>query len=182
MEAMTGVIDADLSGVIASAAAGDDLAFARIVGAYHAEMTRICVVVARDATLAEEAVQAAWSIAWRKLGSVRDPARLRPWLVSVAVNEARQLLRGRRRRVLLEITGDATEPSGGIDPSTGVGTLDLRGAVERLDPDDRALLALRYLAGFDATELSKTLGISPAAVRQRLKRLLDRLREDLDHG
>jgi DNA-directed RNA polymerase specialized sigma24 family protein len=44
------------------------------------------------------------------------------------------------------------------------------------------LLALRYLGGFDAPELARALGISPAAVRQRLSRLIQRLREDLVDG
>jgi len=43
-------------------------------------------------------VQSARSIAWRKLSSLRDPERLRPWLVSVAANEARQLVRGQSPR------------------------------------------------------------------------------------
>ena len=54
--------------------------------------------------------------------------------------------------------------------------------MSRLDPDDRALLAMRYGAGFTAKELAVAMGKSPAATRQRLKRLLDRLREDLGHG
>ena len=46
----------------------------------------------------------------------------------------------------------------------------------RLDPDDRALLVMRYGAGFDSTELAAATGRKPAAIRQRLKRLVDRLR------
>lgn len=38
---------------------------------------------------------------------------------------------------------------------------------------------MRYVAGFNANELAVVTGKSPAATRQRLKRLLDRLREDL---
>ena len=60
--------------------------------------------------------------------------------------------------------------------------MDLRAALDRLDPDDRALLAMRYVAGFDSNELALALGISPAGTRSRLKRLLDRLREDLTDG
>jgi hypothetical protein len=93
----------EASALIASVAAGDEIAFASIVRLHHEDMRRVCIVVAGDDGIAEDAVAAAWSIAWRKLGSLRDPARLRPWLVSVAVNEARQLLRARKRRSLLEV-------------------------------------------------------------------------------
>src|SRR5262245_45851546 len=89
--------DESLVGAIALAAAGDEAAFARIIRAHHDDMTRVCYIVSGDLDLAEEAVQAAWGIAWRKLGTVRDPSRLRSWLVSVAANEARQIVRRRRR-------------------------------------------------------------------------------------
>lgn len=168
------------SALIASAAAGDSAAFASIVSANHEDMRRVCVVVAGDDGIADDAVAAAWSIAWRKLGSLRDPARLRPWLVSVAVNEARQLLRARKRRSLLEVAvirGD--ELSGGLDPGSTINAIDLRNALARLDPTDRALLAMRYLAGFDATELAYATGRSPSGMRARLARLLQRLEREL---
>jgi RNA polymerase sigma factor (sigma-70 family) len=132
MEAMTRTADRELSGVVASAAKGDEVAFARIVAAYNGEMHRVCVVVARDRAIAEEAVQAAWLIAWNKLGKVREPERVRPWLVSIAVNEVKQLLRKQRRRSQVEIGTDATAVSRGYDPGAAVGSLDLRKALEGL--------------------------------------------------
>jgi RNA polymerase sigma factor (sigma-70 family) len=180
MAVVTGNAIDDASALIASVAAGDELAFASIVGLYHEDMRRVCVVVAGDDGIAEDAVAAAWSIAWRKLGGLRDPARLRPWLVSIAVNEARQLLRARRRRSLLEVPAiDADEPSGGLDPGSTINAIDLRNALAGLDPSDRALLAMRYVAGFDATELAFATGRSPSGTRARLARLLHRLEREL---
>ena len=104
--------------------------------------------------IAEEATQAAWVIAWRKLGNVRDEAHLRPWLVSMAANEAKRLLRKRRRRAELEVAVDLSEAPGGIDPATGVAEIDLDEAMATLGPDDRELLAMRYVAGaFVANEI-----------------------------
>jgi RNA polymerase sigma-70 factor (ECF subfamily) len=182
MEAMTKVGAGEVTVVMASAAAGDDVAFARLVADHHAELVRICHMVARDRTIAEEAAQATWSIAWRKLGTVRQADRLRPWLIAIAVNEARKLLRKRSRRTRIELTGQPPERAGGVDPATGIAYLDLQAALERLEPDDRALLALRYVAGFDASELAAALGLSASGTRTRLERLLKRLREDLGHA
>ena len=93
------------AGLMRLAKEGDEVAFARIVDAHHADMCSVCfVVTGGDAELAEEAVQSAWPIAWRKLDTVRDPERLRPWLISIAVNQARQLARRRRRGRVLEIS------------------------------------------------------------------------------
>jgi RNA polymerase sigma factor (sigma-70 family) len=171
-------IDDSLAGAVALAAAGDEAAFARIIQAHHEDMTRVCFVICGDLDIADEAVQAAWPIAWKKLSGLRDPARLRPWLVSIAANEARQLIRRRQRRSVVELAvADAATP--GVDPAGRVADLDLANALARLDPNDRALLALRYVAGFDSTELARATGRSPSGTRARLARLLDRLRTEL---
>ena len=163
---------------MALAAAGDELAFARIVQAYHDDMIRVCFVICGDVDVADEAVQAAWLIVWRKLGSLRDPSRLRPWLVSIAANEARLLIRRRRRRTIVELeVADAALSA--VDPAGRVADIDLTNALARLDPDDRVLLALRYVAGFDSTELARATGRSPSGTRVRLARLLARLRTEL---
>ena len=145
-------------------------------------MTRVCFVICGDLDLADEAVEAAWPIAWRKLSSLRDPDRLRPWLVSVAANEARQLLRRQRRRTVVELSVGQTSRPGVTDPSGRTDDIDLANALARLDPDDRTLLALRYVAGFDSTELARATGRSPSGTRARLARLLDRLRTELRDG
>jgi RNA polymerase sigma-70 factor, ECF subfamily len=179
MEASTRMAARQRTDVLTAAAAGDEVAFQRLIAEHHDDMRRVCSYVTKDMAIAEEATQAAWSVAWRKLETVRDPARLRSWLVSVAVNEAKQLLRRQRRRAELEVAADPSEEPGGVDPSTGVAGIDLRRALDRLDPDDRALLAMRYVAGFDSNELAAAIGISPSGTRNRLERLLKRLREEL---
>jgi RNA polymerase sigma-70 factor (ECF subfamily) len=166
-------------GFLASAAAGDQVAFQRIIVEHHDDMRRVAQYITRDRALAEEATQAAWLIAWKKLGKVRDEAHLRPWLVSVAAYEAKRVLRNRRRRDQLEGAAGATSDTGGIDPATGIAAMDLRAALDRLDADDRALLAMRYVAGFDSNELALALGISASGTRNRLERLRKRLREEL---
>jgi len=165
---------------VAEAAAGDADALARIVGAYHDDMARIAFVICGDQDMAQDAVQAAWPQAWRKLASLRDPERLRPWLMSVAANEARQLVRRQRRHVVVEIevadVGSAQHDPGAADAAL----IDLAAAMRRLAPEDRALLALRYVADFDATEIGRALGLSASGVRSRLSRLVARLRSELE--
>ncbi len=179
---MTRMADRHSAGVLAAAAAGDEVAFRTIISDHHEDMRRVATYVAGDRTLAEEATQAAWLRAWNKIGDVRDEAHLRPWLVSVAANEAKRVLRKRRRRSGIEIAVDPTGVPGGQDPASGVAAIDLWAALARLEPDDRVLLAMRYIAGFDSNELATALGISPSGTRSRLERLLKRLRKDLSDG
>ena len=180
MEAATTARQTIASDVVALAAHGDEAAFTRIVGAHHADMLKVCVAVCGDTSVAEEAVQAAWALAWRRLPSLRDADRLRPWLVSIAANQARDLLRKRRRQPVVELSvADLEQGSGRGDPSSRSGDIDLRNAMAKLDPADRALVALRYVAGLDSTELSRALGLSPSGTRARLARILERLRTEL---
>ena len=151
MTVITGIPDEPLAAAVALAASGDEAAFASIVGAHHRDMTRVAALVCGDLDLADEAVAAAWAIAWRKLGGLKDPERLRPWLVSVAANEARQLVRRQRRRTVREIPVDDSMVGRGADPALRAADLDLANALARLSPDDRALLSLRYVAGLDST-------------------------------
>lgn len=178
---MSKTVQGELRGTIASAASGDEVAFGWSVAANHDHMRRVCRFITRDDGLADDAVQAAWTIAWRKLGSLRDPTRLRPWLVAVAANEAKRLSKRRRRRLETEMDIDALERPGGVDPATGIDRVDLRRAMATLDADDRTLLAMRYVAGFTSAELGEAIGLSPGGTRARLFRLLHRLRKELDH-
>jgi RNA polymerase sigma-70 factor (ECF subfamily) len=179
MGVVTGTQQGELVGVVASAAEGDEIAFGRIVAAYHDDLCRVCAYVTGDHDLAEEAVQSAWAIAWQKLTSLREPERLRSWLMRVAVNEAKRLLEKQARRRRLETTIDASRVPAGRDPATGVDSLDLLAAIGRLAPEERGLLAMRYVAGLDSNELASVIGLTPSGTRSRIERLLARLRKDV---
>ncbi|HJW21002.1 MAG TPA: sigma-70 family RNA polymerase sigma factor [Candidatus Limnocylindrales bacterium] len=185
---MTGIArDAAMaSSIVELAAAGDTVAFARIVAAYHADLVRVAFVVSGgNQDIADDATQSAWSIAWRRLGSLRDPARLKAWLVSVAANEARRQCRRQRswRQLRAEVVA-IDPPSGPLapDPADHVASLDLERALGRLSPDERALLAMRYEAGLDSSEIAALARRPAATVRWRLARLRDRLRKELSDG
>lgn len=167
--------------IVERAAHGDEVAFARLVAAHHADMVRVAYVICgQDPDTAQDAVQAAWMIAWRKLGTIRDPGCVKGWLVAVAANEARRLVARQHRRVLTELKVEAADPAG-RDPSADIDRVDLVNALGHLKPEDRMLLALRYVAGFDSTEIAGRTGRSPSGTRARLGRLFERVRGELEH-
>ena len=161
------------------AVAGDEAAFARIVAAYHADMVRVAYGICGEPDLALDAVQAAWLIAWRKLRTVREPDHLRSWLVAVAANEARHVVRRRHRGQVVELTLDPSDADA-PDPADEIRRVDLVNALRRLKPDERSLIAMRYGAELDSSEIGPLLGISASGVRARLARIMGRLRKELD--
>lgn len=164
--------------IVEQAASGDELAFARLIDEHHEPMVRAAYVVVGDAALAREAAQNAWTTAWKRLSSLRDPERVRSWLVAICANEARQLVRQAKRRQVIELNDRPPQPIS--DPADQLDTVDLERALARLKPDERSLLALRYVSGLDSTDIAEQLGMSASGVRSRLSRLVERLRKDLD--
>lgn len=171
-------LPADLgAAILADARAGDEAAFAQIVARYHADLLRIALVVSGDVDVATEAAQSAWVIAWRRLSDLREPSSLRPWLMSIAANEARQAIRSRGRRKVREVA--VVDPATPSADASIVDRIDLGNALATLDPRDRELLALRYLAGLDSAEIGRAVGMSANAVRVRMTRARERLRQEL---
>ena len=169
--------------LVQAAATGDEGAFTELVSRHHQDMLRVAYVICRDPSLAEDAAQAAWAIAWRRLGDVKDPTHVRGWLVAVAANEARRTMRS-RRPIVHEISIDDIErervPGVRSDPlETSIASSDLRRVLASLDPTDRALIALRYVVELSSDEIGQALGMSSSGARGRLSRLLVRLRGEL---
>jgi RNA polymerase sigma-70 factor (ECF subfamily) len=171
------------SELLRAAAKGDEAAFTELVARHHRDLLRVAYVICRDSALAEDSAQSAWAIAWRRIGDVKDPQQIRSWLVAVAANEARRIMRSRRRSVFeisvadIELEGT---PDLRSDPlAGGIATADLRRVLASLDPTDRALIALRYVAELSSEEIGRALGMSSSGARGRLSRVLLRLRGDL---
>lgn len=170
--------------LVRAAVQGDEGAFTELVARHHRDLLRVAYVICRDAALAEDSAQAAWATAWRRLGDLKDPDLVRGWLVAVAANEARRVMRARRHR-LREIP---LSEMNGLDPidarsdalAGGIARVDLRRALQTLDPTDRALIALRFVGELSSEDIGAALGMSASGARGRLSRLLLRLRGDLD--
>lgn len=167
--------------VVRDAARGDEVAFARLIAEHNAAMARVAYVIVGDREMTLDAVQSAWTIAWRRIGSLRNPSQVRSWLIAIAANEARQQRRRDRHAVVVDIS-KAMSLTAERQPGFEPGVVDLARALRQLDPDDRRLLALKFVAGLDSNEIATQVGISASGVRSRLSRLLEQLRAELGDG
>ena len=182
MRTFAGVRTDATGDLLTRARAGEREAFTALVEQRHAELVRIAYAVTGDLDAARDVAQLAWIKAWQRLPTIREPERIRAWLIAIAANEARQHLRARRRRRMRELTPLGPDELPGPDTVTSADRLDLDAALVRLEPADRGLLAMRYLAGLSADEIGLVTGLTASGVRSRLSRLITRLREDLDNG
>ncbi|HYO43986.1 MAG TPA: hypothetical protein VES19_12375 [Candidatus Limnocylindrales bacterium] len=160
--------------LVRRAAQGDGAAFARVVRLHNEEMTRIAFVILGDPDAAAGATEAAWFDAWRGLRRKGASTALGAWLCSRTAAEATGLAKRRDARsgAALELADRPNDlpPAPSADLAADE---PLMSALARLDAEDRALLALRHVAGLSMAEVGQAVRRSRPPVDVRLARLTE---------
>jgi len=171
----------------ALAAAGDTSAFETLVTRHQDQIYRLAFRLTGSAADAQDALQDAFLSAYRALGSFRGDSRFSTWLYRIAMNAARMQLRRHRRR--------RTEPLDDYLPRfdehgrhvaapselAAAGHIDevvdrkrladrARDGLDRLPRAYREAFVLRDLEEMTTEEVADMLGVTAAAVRQRVHR------------
>jgi len=170
-------------------AAKDERAFTLLMRRYNRMLYRAARSVLKDEAEAEDAVQAAYLLAYRTIGRFRGEARLSTWLVRIVVNEAIARSRKRSRVALLATQFGADAALNGTTPELpelGAQRTEMRSILQtRIDalPDAlRAVFMLRALEEMSVEEVAAALQVPKATVRTRLFRARRLLRAALPPG
>jgi RNA polymerase sigma factor (sigma-70 family) len=170
--------DAEL---VAASVAGDRGAFAAIYDRYADRLHDFCWSLLRDRDEAADATQDAFLLAAERLGQLRDPERLRPWLYAVARSQALRRVRARQRVAPEEEMID--RPDTAVGPERATEQADLRelvwNAAAGLSERDRALLDLHLRQGLEGAELGEAMGIPAGHAYVLLSRLRDQVERSL---
>jgi RNA polymerase sigma-70 factor (ECF subfamily) len=149
------------------ARAGDTVAFESLVRNRTDAMYRLSLAILGNETDAADALQESLIGAWRHLPSLREADRFEAWLERIVVNACRMSLRARSRRRVREMPLDVFQTA--MDPSAGRGDAGLlRVAIERISPDQRAILALHYFEDRPLAEIAAVLSIPVGTAKSRL--------------
>jgi RNA polymerase sigma-70 factor (ECF subfamily) len=170
-------VDRDL---VEAARRGSREAYADLIRARGDRLFAIAQRILRDVDRTEDAVQDALVIAWRDLPGLRDPDRFDAWLHRLVVRSCvREAMR--RRRFVANLHVLPVDLPASADELLSVADRDqLERGFRRLDPQQRALLVLRYFAGFEPAEIAAILGIPAGTVRSRLHHAHRAMRAALD--
>ena len=155
---------------------GDPAAYAVLVRRYGGIARRTAAVLGAGADT-DDVVQEAFVKAYRALGTFRDGAPFRPWLLRIVANETRNARRSAGRRFAREA---AQLPPLAATIEDRHADLELfRAQVEALPEHQRLVIACRYLLDLDETQTAQVLGISRGTVKSRTYRALARLRDSV---
>lgn len=170
-------------GWIQRAQAGDRDAFGKIMLHHQAAALRLATVICGDSTEAFDIVQEAFLKIHRGLGTLRSTESLRPWIMRVVANEAKNSQRGRWRRerranreiALRDEVLAETEATG----LSNVEAHSLLQAIGRLPDRDRRVIACRYFAQMSESETAAALEVAAGTVKSQTARALARLRAEI---
>ena len=166
---------------------GDHDAFAALVDVSVTRLEATAWLIVRDRELARDVVQDALLRAWRDLPGLRDPDRFDAWLQRLLVNTSLMAIRRRRRRPI-EVELQPIVPHSEPDPAGAIADRDeLERAFAHLEPEQRAVVVLRYFLGMPMADIASVMGIPLGTAKSRLNRALSTMRvvvgpRDLETG
>jgi RNA polymerase sigma-70 factor (ECF subfamily) len=172
--ALSGIVDADEALLVERLRGGDGAALADVYARYHERIWSFLLRLSGRRHLAEDLFQATWLAVARGAGRLRDDTDLRAWLFTVARNRYRSYRRWAVLDIarLLELGSGPAEHALAPDQEAEARAAAARveAAFAQLSDAHREVLLLVVGEGFDATQAGAVLGLSPEAVRQRLRR------------
>ena len=165
----------DDAGLVERSRAGDRQAFGRIVERYQSLVASIVYSSIGDLALSQDIAQDTFLAAWRGLGGLREPEKLRSWLAGIARNLAKTALRSRGRAPRVEPLDAAREAAAPqATPLDEVLSREeealLWRALGAIPEAYRETLVLFYREHQSAAAVAVALELSEEAVKQRLSR------------
>ncbi|MCJ7677168.1 MAG: sigma-70 family RNA polymerase sigma factor [Anaerolineales bacterium] len=162
-----------------------------LVREYQVRAVRTAHLILGDRALAEDVTQSAFIRAYERIDQFDPQRSFGPWFLRSVANDSIKAAQRARRTVSLDVlpaSAEGAEPGRPVpepvDPAAGpLAALEraqsneaVWSSLERLPPDQRATIVLRYFLGFTDTEIAQELGSTPATTRWRLHAARKRLR------
>jgi RNA polymerase sigma-70 factor (ECF subfamily) len=147
--------------------AGDEEAFAELVGRYGPRLGYYLGKLLHDAGAAEDALQDVWIDVYRKVPRLADAGAFAAWVYRIARDRAfRQLRRhGHRLRPLEEAE---TVIAADEEDFTAADAEWVHEALDRLTPEHREVLLLRFMEEMSYEDIARVTGCPLGTVRSRL--------------
>ena len=168
--------------LVGAVLAGDVEAFTELVRRHQDAQFRFAVRMLGDRDDADDVLQSALVRAFRALDSCREPARFGAWLRQIVMNECRTFLSARTKReerFSREEAGleQVEDPGENEDPFA---LQRIERALAQLNTEHREAFLLKYVDELSYDEMAESTGAGVSALKMRVKRACEQLREQLE--
>lgn len=169
--------------VVARIQGGESVLFELLVRRHNQRLFRVVRSRVLDDDEAEEALQQAHVNAWRALGQFEGRSSFLTWITRIAIRSADALVAKRRRRSDVESLAAISECESTDGNATQESRVELRRLIERaidaLPPKYRSVFVLREVEGLSTQETATDLELTESAVKIRLMRAREKMRDHL---
>ena len=149
----------------------------RLMQNYGTQVLRVCFLYLPDHALAQDASQTAFVKAWQAMHTLRDTSTEKAWLMRIAVNTCKTMLRSREYRLYAQSPDLDDLPIAAPEEATTDDTV-LK-AVLALPEKYREVVTLFYYQGLTSPEIARVLRVPQATVLTRLSRARKILESEL---
>lgn len=153
---------------------GDSQAFGTLVQRLRAPLIGHITGLLGTRDDAEELAQETFLVAWQRIRSLRQPARVAGWICRIGHNLAMK-----RAKTLHPVPLTDEPPAKSGENGKDERLVSLLAAVARLSQPHRDVISRKHFAGQTGDQIARELGIPPGTVRSRLSRAYTELREML---
>ena len=171
--------------LIARIAARDAGAMRHLFNRHNDRVYRLALRIAKDSTLAEDAVSEVFLEVWRHAAKFERRSSAATWLLAITKYKTLSKIRRRRDEEMVDIDAADTiaDPSGGPERELArlQGAIAIRNCVEALTPEHRNIIDLIYYKGRSVKDVARITGIPESTAktrmfyaRKRLSQLLQR--------
>ena len=158
---------------------GDVDAYAILVERYRSRYARYAFHMLGNREDAEEALQDAFTRAYRSLARCEDPERFGAWLFRILVNRCRTAGTRRGRRARTFVTDDAALLGASEEhpEDRAAWREEIDRALQQLRSEQREAFLLKYVEELGYDEMSRMTGVGVSALKMRVMRACERLRD-----
>ena len=169
----------DESNLIRHAANGDAAAWESLMLTHQESVFRLAYLLLGDPDEAEDAAQESFLRAWKYLKRFDTTRPLRPWLLSITANLARNRRRSAGRYLAALVRAFREEPASMRIEEKSMQNMEadeLWHAVQNLGMAEQQIVYLRYFLDLSVSETAQVLQVAEGTVKSRLSRALEKLR------
>ena len=167
---------------------GDDTAFTELVKKYQKSVHALAWRKVQDFHIAEDITQETFLKAYKGLSTLKEPQSFASWLYVIAANNCKTWL-SKKRLQTQSLEDTDNEELEKATYSSYVSAENERVSVEaqrevvkkllaKLQESDRTVITLYYLGGMTYEEISRFLGVSVSAIKNRLYRARQFLKKE----
>lgn len=152
--------------------------FEELYDRYVDKVYRKCLSFVKNEAQAEDFTHDIFLRVVLKLGSFKEHAKFSTWLYSITYNYCMDQVRQVKRQAEVALDENFDLADDGYDLELAeMQSQGLKKALQKIDPDEKAILLMKYQDDFSIKEIAETLKITESAVKMRLMRTKEKLKK-----